>query len=111
MPLPEMPGGIVVVVEQFGNGRPSIEAEVADPSFKTSGMPACHESDATRLTSHTRCIIAGEPGPFFCQAVDMGRFRIRVTVASEVAVAQVIGKNENDVRLFLRRSIRENDCW
>ena len=110
VPFPKMTCGIPVFIEQFGNGCPTIKTEISDPSFKTSGMPACHESDATWLAGYAGGVVACETRALFCQAVDMGRFRIRVTVASEVAVAQVIGKNENDVRLFLRRSIRENDC-
>ena len=34
VPLPEMPGGISVVIKQFCDCRATIEAEVADPALE-----------------------------------------------------------------------------
>jgi hypothetical protein len=95
-----MTGGIPVFIEQFCNGCPTIKTEISDPSFKTLGMPACHESDTAWLAGYAGGVVACETRAIFGEAVDMGRFRIRVTVASQVSESKIIREDENDIRFF-----------
>ena len=74
MPLPEMPGGIVVVVEQFGNGRATVKTVVPYPALEAARMSTGHEADPARLTSHAGGVVAGEPRPGFGETVDIGCF-------------------------------------
>jgi hypothetical protein len=104
-----MAGGIAVVVQQFGNSCSTIKTEIAHPPLKTSRMSTCHESDPTGLAGHSSCIVASEPSPFFREAVNVGCFCIWMPVASEVTIAQVIGKDENNIRFFLRKHTGKND--
>ena len=101
MPLPEMAGGIPVFIEQLGYGRSTIKSEVTDSTLITARMPTGHKTDPAGLAGHASRIVPGEPRAAFGKAVDMGRFRIRVTVAREVTVTQIVGKDENDVRFFI----------
>ena len=66
-------------------------------------MPTGHEAYSAGLTGHSRGVEPGEPRTVFGETVDMGRFRIGMAVATEVAVAKVISEDENDVGLILAR--------
>ena len=105
MPLPEMPSGISVIPEQFRDCRAIPKAEVADAAFEAARMPTGHEACSAGLTGHSRGVEPGEPRTAFCEAVDIGRFRIGMAVATEVAVAKVISEDENDAGFLL--SIRK----
>ncbi len=111
VPLPKMPGGIPVVPEQFRDRLAIPETEIADPAREAAGMPAGHEARPAGLTGHSRGVEPGEPHTPLGKAVDVRRLRIGVTVATEVAVAQVVGEDENDVgrpvRVRLRRHQRQ----
>ena len=90
VPLPEMPGGISVVSEQFRDCRAIPKAEVADPALEAARMPTGHEAYSAGLTGHSRGVEPGEPRTTLGEAVDIRRLRIGVTVATEIAVAQVV---------------------
>ena len=93
-----MPGGISVVPEQFRDCRAIPKAEVADPALEAARMPTGHEAHSAGLTGHSRGVEPGEPRAVFGETVDIGRFRIGMAVATEVAVAKVVSEDENDVR-------------
>ena len=76
--------------------------EVADPALEAARMPTGHEAYSAGLTGHSRGVEPGEPRTTLGEAVDIRRLRIGVTVATEIAVAQVVGENENDVWLVCR---------
>ena len=78
-------------------------------------MLAGHQSGAARTTRHARHVRLCEPRAFLGQPIQSRRLRIRMPIATEIAVTQVISENENDVG-FLRRicmrgkEARQNEC-
>ena len=107
-----MAGGIAVFVEEFCNRWTTIETIVADSAFKAAWMSAGHKPNPTWLTGHSCCIEPGKPCAVFGEAIDIRRLRIRMAVASEVTITEVIGKDENDIRFFLGLSKRchQHEC-
>ena len=101
VPLAEMPGGVSVVAEQLRDCRATIKTEVTDSSLEAARMPASHEACSAGLACDSRGVEPVEPRPALGEAVDIGRFRIRMAVATEITVAKIIGEDENDVRFFL----------
>ena len=96
-----MAGGIPVLFKQLCDSRTTVKAEVAHPALEAARMSTGHETYSAGLTGHSRGVEPGEPRTAFGEAVDIGRFRIGMVVATEVAVAKVISEDENDVGLFL----------
>jgi hypothetical protein len=53
-----MAGGIVVVVEQLGDGRAAVKAVVPYAALEAARMSAGHEADPAGLTSHAGGVVA-----------------------------------------------------
>ena len=65
---------------------------IPDSLLKAERMTTGHEARPAWLASHSRGIEPGEPRAALGEAIDIGRFRIRVAITTEVTIAQVIGK-------------------
>ena len=96
-----MAGGIAVLVKEFCNRWATIKTIVADSAFKAAWMSAGHKPNPTWLTGHSGCIEPGKLCAVFGETVDIRRLRVRMAVASEIAVAEVISEDKNDIRFFL----------
>ena len=96
--LPKCPVAYPLSLSSSRDCRATIKPKVTDPTLEAARMPTGHEAYSAGLTGDARGVEPGEPCPAFGEAVDMGRFRIGMAVATKVAVTQVIGEDENDVR-------------
>ena len=83
-----------VVVDRGANVT---EPEVGRVFRKPSGKQSRHQSGATRITRHPRHIKLRESRSFRRQLVQCGSLRVRMSVASEVAVSEVIREEEHNV--------------
>ena len=72
---------------------------------ESSREQACHESRAAWITGHAGDMKLRESSSFFRQLIKRGCLRIRMPVATEIAVTKIIGEHENDVRRPL------SGCW
>ena len=63
-------------------------------------MSARHRSRAARATGNAGDVGLRETGAFLRELIEHGCLRIRMAVATQIAVAEVVGKDEDDVRLL-----------
>jgi hypothetical protein len=64
-------------------------------------MEASHETAAGRRANRSAGIKLGEPHTRPCEAVDIGRPYFLLAIASNVSIAKVIGKYDNDIGLLI----------
>ena len=109
MPLPEGCGGMATAAEELGERRPlgvedRLVKRLHDPVELPPVIAAVEEGVAARRADPRRAVGVGEPGPRARQAIEVrGRdFRIGV-VGPEVAVAHVVGVEDDDVGGLGRR--------
>src|SRR5262249_49444661 len=62
---------------------------------------ACHETGAAGAAGHAGDVEIAKCRAFFGELVEGGCLGIRVSIASQISEAQVVGKDEDDVRLFV----------
>src|SRR5438552_2483613 len=90
-------------LEDFGHGqvgRLQRHARVA-ANPRVSGMHAGHQTTTRRRADRAAGVALSESHPFVRKTVNVRRFDPLLSVATEVAVAEVISQNENDVRSAL----------
>ena len=110
VPLAEEGSGVAGFLEQGGQGRPSLfdqgaPVAVQDPGLqaRAPGVAAGEDAVAGRRADRRRRVGVGEAQSLGCQAVE-GRGRnpgVRV-VAAGVALPQVVGQDQEDVRVLGR---------
>ena len=61
-------------------------------------IAARHQRRPRRGAERRRAVELRQPRPFGRHAVEVRRFELRMAVAAEVAVAEVVGQDEDDVR-------------
>ena len=98
-PFPEDPGGVACVLETTGEGVGSGGQRVlalgldffvaADRSMP--GVEPGHQNGAGRRTHGRSTIVPSETHPASRQMINMRRFEMLLSVAAEIAVAQIIG--------------------
>ena len=80
------PDTVVAVGERLGQ-----------PDGKASGISAGHEGDPGRGADRGRGVVAGEAESFPGEPIEMGRAIVRPAVAAQVAIAEVVRQNKQDV--------------
>src|SRR5271166_1041765 len=104
VPFADEAGCVARALEQFGNShfaqRKAVEAARLERVDYAGAMriAACHQRGSRRRADGGRGIMLGEADAVAHEMVERGRSRRAVVEASEVAVAHVVGKNEDDVR-------------
>ena len=56
-----------------------------------------HQPRARRATGAARSVVLQEARALACKRIDIGRARIRMPVAMQIAAAKIIGEEENDI--------------
>ena len=102
VPFAKMPSAVSILIEQLRDGHPIPKTVIRHVLGKGRGKLAGHHTRAARATGHTCDIGLGKPGSLFGQLIQCWCLRIRMTIATEITVAQVISENENDVGLLCR---------
>jgi len=74
------------------------------------GMFARHEDTAARRTDCLPRIVLGKLDAFFGDLVDMRSFDPFLPIATELSISQIIGENENNIRLLNRSADRCGDA-
>ena len=69
------------------------------------GMLARHQHTSRRCTDGIATVVLREPHPFGGQSVDMRRLDLLLPVAAQFGIAQVVGQDVDDVRLFWGRLV------
>ena len=82
MPFAEVAGGVSFFVQEFGDRDFIAKSKIGHVGVEAGGMMAGHEPSAAWTAGYSRGVIAGEARAFFRQAVDIGRYRIRVPVTA-----------------------------
>ena len=68
------------------------------PDGRVAGVQPGHEHGPRRRTHGAARIVLREPHAFARQAIERGRLKPRLAVRAQVAVAQVVGLDQQDVR-------------
>ena len=102
MPFSDETGGITIAFQELGYRqfvRSQIDRATLD-IIKTQsvGLPAGQQGGARGRTNGPAGMAIGKQHPFSSKFVEIGRLNDRVTVASEVAVSKIIGKEHDDIR-------------
>ena len=63
-----------------------------------AGVQAGHQGAPRRGADRAAGVALGKPPPFGCQAIEVGGLDALLPEAAEIAIAQVVGQNEHDVR-------------
>lgn len=119
-PFAKRGGGVTAELEQARQGHCARGqwrlasgldfAIVADDSVP--GALTGHEHAARRGTNGVAGIMAGEPHALARQLIEIRRANLGLAVTPELSIAQIVGKDENDVgRPEPRRSTRERAQW
>ncbi len=102
-PLADYPGGVAGLFQQLGDGyirRPKRHAGVAADQ-RVARMQAGHQAAARRSADRASGVVIGEAHPLGGKLIDIRRFDCLLPVAAQVAVAQIVGQNENNIgRIF-----------
>jgi hypothetical protein len=100
-PFAEHGGGVAGLLEHFGDGEVAglqeffVSLVAADAGV--AGVEACHQRAAGRGADGAAGVDLGEAGTFGGHAVDVWRLDFLLAVAAEVAVAEIVGEDEDDV--------------
>ncbi len=108
MPLSDRRGRVAALLQDFGDGELScgqaaqgIREQHPGLLVRHSGpdrQPAGEEARPTRRAHARRDIEIGPPLPLGGHAVQVRRSDRRVAVDPEIAVAEIVGKDDHDVR-------------
>ena len=101
--LKELDNRDAILVAVFG----LIESIVRRVKGKSLGKPASKQAGATRIAGSPRHVELAESCALSGQFIQMWCLRIRVTIRGQIPIAQIIGKDQDDVRLLdlVRRSL------
>ena len=102
-PLAEEAGGVADALENFGDGGVvckeafAVAAVGVAADAGMAGVEALHEAGSGWRADRVAGVGVGEAHAFGCDAVDVGGEDVFLTVAAEVAPAQVVGEDKDDV--------------
>src|SRR5439155_15054795 len=108
-PLADECGRVPGVLQDLGD-RPVLRPEGYVPSLRPAAVPADpavpgvqpgHEGAPRRGADRAAGVALGKADALARQPVDVWRLDLRLPVAAEVAVPEVVGQDEDDVR-FVR---------
>ena len=116
VPLPNAGGGVATFLQDLSQGdlvgvQPSRGRWEEDAGESHAHRVAAgHECRAGRAADGGRCVVVGEPGALGGEPVDVrcldlleARALVRGPIAPDVVVAEVIGEDDDDVRLLRGR--------
>ena len=105
MPLAEMAGAVAVVAEDVRHRDFVVAEHVAStdgsPAAHAVGIAAGHQRGPRRRAIAVHMEVA-EPHGFMAQAIQMRRLDDRIAVAAQVAVALIVGEQDDDIGLAWR---------
>ena len=105
MPLAEVAGAVAVVAEDIGHRHFVVAEHVApangSPAAHTVGIAAGHQRGPSRRAIAVHMEVA-EPHGFVGQAIQVRRLDDRIAVAAQVAVALIVGEQDDDIGLAWR---------
>ena len=100
-PLADEAGAVAAFVEHFAES-PFVRLQRGPghvaANLQVAGVFAQHERGAGRRANGAAGIEIRETHPFGGEAVEIRRLDLRLAVAAEVAVAEVVGEDEHDAR-------------
>src|SRR4029079_19548563 len=70
---------------------------------RVSRMEAGHQRRPRRRAHGAARVVLGEADPFARESIDPGRLDLRLPVRAQIAVAEIVGLDDEDVRLRRRR--------
>ena len=98
-PLADTGGGIAGRLEEFGHGHAIGFEPLALPHRGgVTDVQARHQREPRRGAHGRASVMLREADALGSQAVEAGRLQALLAVAAEVAVAEVVGQDEDDVR-------------
>ena len=110
MPLADGPGGVAAFLEQFGQRHFAVRqmprraiaqhAKLFVAHAAADRIPSGQQRRAAGRADFGRRVEIGEPHPLGRHAIQVRRADAGMPVAAQIAVAQVVGQDENDVRMF-----------
>ncbi len=109
VPLADHAGGIAGLLEQRRHrDAPRFDDQRRDArqdarALLAPGVLAGHKGVARRRADRRRRVRVGEPQPLRGKPIDVRRLDLRRAIAAEVAIADIVGQNEEDIRLRHRR--------
>ena len=98
MPLPEMPGRVAGLVQEFSYRDSVPETETSGASGKLLPTEACHDPGPARATGLPGRVGLGEQRAFGSQFVQRGRLGIGMAIAGEIPIAKIVRKHEYEIR-------------
>lgn len=108
-------GGVAGFFKELGNGDlggAHVDAAVAGDEVVNAGAVGAatgHEADAGGGADGGGGVEIGEANAVFGHGIQVGCFDVRVAVALEVSVAEVVGEDDDDVGLFSRVLCQEGE--
>jgi len=91
------------------DGCIAVAQRVDQPDGKTGGIAPGHEGHAGRATDRAGGVVAGKAKSLAGEPIEVRRTIVRPAVAAQIAVAQVVGENENDVGRPVARRAEPGD--
>ena len=98
VPFAKVPGGIAIFFQQLRDGDPTPKTITRRILLKRCGKLPRHQPRARRTAGDTRGMEFRKSCAIRRQLVQVRRLRIRMPIAVQIAPAQIICENENDVR-------------
>ena len=99
VPFAKVTGAIAIALEKFRDSHTIAKAMIGHVlGIRRRELPR-HRPRAAGATGNPRDVCLCEARAVFGQLVEHRRFGIRVAITAEVAIAEVIGENKDDVRL------------
>ena len=104
VPLSNDPGSVPVVLEHPGNGylrcRQSRSFEAPTCPFHPDALLVASgdEGDPCRRAHRRRRVVVRESDAFTSQAVEVRRRQVSGPVGPQIAIAQIVGQDEDDIR-------------
>ena len=99
-PLADHRGAVAGVAQRHRHGDVLVAQRdftvAADPDVP--GVQAGHQRRARRRADRAPRVVLGEPDPFGRQPIEGRRLKLRLSVRAQIAVAEVVRLDEDDVR-------------
>ena len=102
VPFSKMPRAIAVALEQLGDGHRVTKAVVGHVFRKPSRMSTGHRPGSARTTGHTRDIRLCIARSLLGKLTQRRRLGIGMAIAAQIAIAEIISKDKDDVRFVVR---------